>query len=449
MATRRDFIKGLGGALGAVVLTSSCGSGGGTAGSPPVPIPNGYRFFRIISSGDSLPGGNTLAAIPGVAMLNDRSEVYFYGSDQTEANGFYELLMDFSGSRPTLLQQRRVVREGDRLRDSKTVSQIQMADVNNRGSFAAILHTDDNLSGLYLEREKQGFEPIAGYLTKLPDGKGRFGAIFGDVDIHTNDDILMVAHFAPHDSVQGQQGLFHLPGGEVSQKGRIVASTTDLIPEAGGFLTGMGLVDLHDDGNFVLQAYGTSSENIFRKQLEKGGALNGRAGSMLINGSVKDPFSKVLGSASSSLKVRKTAAARTGFSVGELKYGPRIGGKNNAAFITHVNETHLVLYYNSRQVVSTGARSPLGEVITSFSAPVVGSDGLLYYQVVTDKGLELIVYNGKDSKTILSKDDTVDGSVLRSFFFGLMTEQVDSSGRVVLTGDFEDGRSSLIVGIPI
>jgi len=89
-------------------------------------------------------------------MLNDLNEIYFYGSDQTEANGFYELRMDFSGSRPTLLQQRRVVREGDRLRDSKTVTQIQMADVNNRGSFAAILHTDDNLSGLYLEREKTG-----------------------------------------------------------------------------------------------------------------------------------------------------------------------------------------------------------------------------------------------------------------------------------------------------
>jgi len=107
----------------------------------------------------------------------------------------------------------------------------------------------------------------------------------------------------------------------------------------------------------------------------KGRRAEWGAGSMLINGSVKDPFSKVLGSAASSLKVRKTAAARTGFSVGELKYGPRIGGKNNAAFITHVNETHLVLYYNSKQVVSTGALSPSGKLSQVFPHRWWGATG--------------------------------------------------------------------------
>ena len=30
-----------------------------------------------------------------------------------------------------------------------------------------------------------------------------------------------------------------------------------------------------------------------------------------------------------------------------------------------------------------------------------------------------------------------------------MTEQVDSRGRIVLSTDFEDGTSSIVVGIPI
>ena len=135
--------------------------------------------------------------------------------------------------------------------------------------------------------------------------------------------------------------------------------------------------------------------------------------------------------------------------VGAIKYGPRIGASNNAAFVNHVNDNHQVLHYNGKQVVEIGSVTPLGNIIASLSAPVVGSDGLLYYQASTDKGLELMVYNGPELRTILSKDDLVDGSVLRSFFHGFLPDQVDSSGRIVLTGDFEDGSTSIVIGIPI
>src|ERR1035437_4071892 len=196
MLKRRDFIKVLGGVIGAVTLTTSCGSRGNNDTSAVTPIPNGFRFFKIISSGAVLPGGNTLTGIPGTVMLNDANEVHFYGLDQTNANGFYELLMDYGGSRPTVTQTRKVVREGDVLNDKKEVSRINRGDINNQGSFAAILHTNDKLPGLYLERQKKGLEPIAGYQTTLPGGGGTFGGIFGDVDIHTNDNILVVAHYA-------------------------------------------------------------------------------------------------------------------------------------------------------------------------------------------------------------------------------------------------------------
>jgi hypothetical protein len=447
--TRRDFIKGLGGALGAVVLTSSCGSGGDGGGktiSPP--IPNGYRFYKVKSTGDSLPAGNKLAAMPGAVMVNNRDEIFFYGADETHANGFYELLIDYGGSRPVILQERKVVREGDVLKDSKKVSKISTADINDGGSFATVLHTDDKLSGVYLEREKQGIEPVAKYLTKLPDADGRFGAVFGDLDLHDDDDLLMVAHYAPDDSVQGQQGLFYLPDGEVNKKGSLVVSTEDIVPDSGGFVTGLGLVDMNDDGNYVLQAYGISPETVDKhKSLKAGEMLNADVGSMLINGNVKNPFSKVLKSASPLLQVRKGSTPE--ISSGEIKYGPRIGSDNNSAFIMHSQGVHLVLYYNGKQVISTGAITPQGSIVTGLSAPVVGSDGLLYYQVITDKGLELIIFNGTQSRTILSNNDNVDGSVLRSFFFGFMTEQVDDSGRIVLTGNFGDGSTSLIVGIPV
>ena len=67
----------------------------------------------------------------------------------------------------------------------------------------------------------------------MPNDEGEFGSFFGDVDIHDNDDLLFVAHYAARGTVQGRQGLIHLPGGEVTEKGSVVISTADLIPEAG------------------------------------------------------------------------------------------------------------------------------------------------------------------------------------------------------------------------
>ena len=107
------------------------------------------------------------------------------------------------------------------------------------------------------------------------------------------------------------------------------------------------------------------------------------------------------------------------------------------------------MMYNGQQVISTGSLSPLGNPITSLAAPVVGADRLLYHQVVTDKGIELVVYNGTESKTILTTGDPVDRSVLSTLSFGFMTEQVDKKGRIVLVADFDDGNTSLVIGIPV
>lgn len=447
MINRRDFIKLMGGALGGVAL-ASCGSRSSDEAQI-APIPNGYAFYKVVSSGISLPGGHTLGAIPGTVMLNDRNEIYFYGMDETETNGYYELTIDYGGSRPKVETMRKVVREGDALNNSKTVSQITVGDTNSRGSFAAVLHTDDNLPGLYLEREKSGFEPVVSFRTPLPGGGGTFGGSFGDVDLHHNDDILLVSHFAPSDSAQGHQGVIHLPGGEVNQSGAIVASTRDFIPDSEGLITGVGLVDMHDNGNYVVQAYGSVPGQTQKSAQKLGGTMDAVAASLLISGNVKKSSSKVLKTYSPTLKILQKSSSLAGASVGEIMYGPRIGASNNAAYVSHVNETHQVLNYSGKQVVAVGSVTPLGATIGSLSAPVVGGDGLLYYQAATNQGFELMVYNGPEIRTILSNDDVVDGSVLKSFFSGFMPDQVDSSGRIVLTGDFADGSTSIIIGIPI
>lgn len=449
MSTRRDFLKVLGGALGTVVLTSACGGGGGTLPPGVAPIPNGYRFFRILSSGDALPGGDSLGGIPGSVSINNSNEIYFYGMDQQNINGYYELLMDYAGSQPGVVQMRKVVREGDTLNDSKEVTQINMSVMNDQASVAAVLQTSDKLSGLYLEREKKGFTPVAEFLSPLPGGGGTFGAAFGDVDIHTNDDILFVSHFSPSATAQSYQGLFYLPGGEVNQQGSILSSTRELIPGIDGTITGFGLVNLNAGGNYVTQSYGITAADQQQQMSSatSGGPLDSASKSLLIQGQVNSQASKSVRVASPNLTLAKTGAATP--ASGEIMFAPRIGPNNDLAYINNTSATQQILNYKGTNVFSSGSISPLGATIVSMSAPVVGADGLLYTQAVTDKGLELIVNNGAESRTILAKDDLLDGKPLQTFFFGFMPDQVDSSGRIVLTGDFADGTNSLIVGIPI
>lgn len=444
---RRDFIKLLGGALGTVVLTSSCGGNGASGLAPAAPIPNGYRFFRLVSSGEPLPGGDTLAALAGAVMLNNLNEVYFYAMDESDTNGYYELLLDYDASVPKVLQKRKVVREGDTLGDSKVVTRIDMGDMNDSGNFAAVLQTDNMLSGLYLSRDKGGFAPVAGIGTTLPGGGGTFGGIFGDVDLHTGDDILLVAHFAPSDSAQSHQGVFHLAGGEVTQQGSLVTSTRDLIPDSSGLLTGIGLIDLHDGGNYVVQAYGSSPGLV--QSARRAGTFDAAASSLLISGNVQTPSTMTLKSVAPALKSTRKGVALQNAAVGEIIYGARIGANGSTAYVLHAGGTRQVLHYSGRQVLAVGSTTPLGATVVSLSAPVIGSDGLLYYQAVTDQGLELIVYNGPETVTILATGDLIGDKRLKSFFAGFMPDQVDRCGRIVLTGDFEDGSSSVLVGIPV
>ena len=449
MVKRRDFLKLMGGSLGAVAL-SSCGHGNHSNKPPIAPIPNGYIFYKVISSGASLPGGNTLGAIPGTVMINSNNEIYFYGMDQTDTNGYYELTVDYDGTKPTVVQVRKVVREGDSLNDSKVVSKIISGDMNDEGSFAAVIQADDKIPALYLEREKRGFEPVAGHQTPLPGGGGTFGGSFGDVDLHNDNDILVVSHFGFSDSAQGYQGVIHLPGGEVNQNGTIVASTRDLIPESDGIITSLGLVDMHDNGNYVIQSYGSIPDQLNQTMKSLSGAIDSVAASMLIRGNVKSPNSKTLLSSSPALKVARQLNAPIGeAAVGEILMGPRIGASNNVAFVNHVTESYHVMHYMGKPVVSVGSVTPLGATINSLSAPVIGSNGLLYYQAVTDQGMELMVYNGPELVTVLANGDVVDGSELSSFFSGFMPDQVDRYGRIVLTGDFVDGSTSILIGIPI
>ena len=448
MIKRRDFLKIMGGATAGSIVLSSCGGSGGNGSESAAPIPNGYIFYRLTNSGDALPESGTTDHFPKAVLINERPEIVFCAVDSEGAKGYYRLSMDFSGNPPQIVSSHKVVRVGDMLADSLSVVNIHNVDLNDAGTFAAILATDDNLSGIYLDRQGKGLEPTVKAHDSTPELEASFGSMFLDVDIHDDDNVMFVSHYAYKTKGGAGQGLFHLPGGELGARGDLLLSTGEDIPEATGVVNGLGLIDMHDDGNYVLQAFGHNSGNV--NAAAKG---QGQPATMLIKGSVREPLSRTLRASSPSIRAGKSAAARLGFSYGEMNYGPRIGIGGRIASVHQISEHDLVLMYEGIQIASTRGGSPLGNIITGFGGPVIGEDRILYYQTYHDLapgvGSELVAFNGKQYRTILTTGDLIDERKISRIWFGFMTEQVDSRGRIVFSADFEDGTSSIVVGIPI
>src|SRR4051794_21094778 len=190
--SRRDFLSLVGVALGGVVLArgSAYGSDGGHWGGPGgggSSLPNGYRFFRILTvQGTANPVGR-IARLDGGVMINDHSEILFHARNTDGRYGVYELTMDYSGAAPAIAGMRTVVEEGDTLPDGRTVGKIARGDTNANGSFAAVIETTKDTPGVYVEKNKGGLQPLVSFLDPVPSGGGNFGAFFGDLALHDND----------------------------------------------------------------------------------------------------------------------------------------------------------------------------------------------------------------------------------------------------------------------
>ena len=87
--------------------------------------------------------------------------------------------------------------------------------------------------------------------------------------------------------------------------------------------------------------------------------------------------------------------------------------------------------------------------IGGVSTSVLGPDGLLYYLLITQQGLELCVSNGQDRRTILARGDVINRLRADAIMHAFHSDQADSAGRIVFTVEFETGPRAIVVGIPV
>lgn len=447
---RRDFLKLTSASTGGIIL-SSCGFGGGTSGG--IPAPNGYRFFRIAGPGSALPDGTTVEKIGEGSMMNDNAEILLFANNSSGRGGMYELLMDYSGETPVIAADRKVVAEGDSI-GGHELTRICYGSTNRLGQHACVLKMTTGLNGVYADRDKTGMRPLVlptGVTSETDDPDFTFHGHYGDVDMDNQGNIIMKAAFHTEAMPVCREGLIHIDA--ATGKKTVLAEEGDQLPSGDEKIQAFGLVDISDsNGHYAAQVFGPGQGP--GQGIHMAGAASGlkKAGSTsMIRGNVSSPFLKsktLAASAGASLKKSQRAAVLTG----EVNYGPRIGIDGRVAQVIHLADNFAVLYFDGKEVISTGGTSPLGNVVKTIGAPIVAESGLLYFLLESANNIaELCIYNGFWMRTVLATGDPVDSSgqsvPIKAFAFGALRDMMDNAGRLVMTGAFDDGLH-VVVGIP-
>lgn len=450
--SRRQFLKLLGGVIGSSTLIPLLGcedDGNGSAGVAltDAAFPAAYRFFAIVDS-DELP------ITPGI-MINDRSEIALFSAENVSGGGTAALLeyrIDYRGDTPAIAARRTVVRHGDVLADGRRVDRLAVVDTNARGHYVFVIDTQpqdgespttQHTSAVYTEAGKGGLQRLTRYGDSADD-QTRHGGMVGDVTLNDSDEVVVVSYLTNPTTMEISQSLVMYPSLDApSGAARVLLRTGQMIPQSSSILRAIGLVDMNDIGDCVIQGRG------------------GPAGDPATEGTV------LIYNDGSSLRLVSASATLTDAqpdTVGDIYFGPRVGRNGVLAYVHHPADNFTVLAGQSagmhQMITSKGMMSPAGNVLRGMSAPVVAPNGLIFQQLYTNAspapGVELIVTNGIEQRTVLAQGDLeYKGLPLVHIVSGYHSKQVDNAGRIVFMAEFgdnvESGRSvqALMVGIPV
>ncbi len=458
--SRRDFIRLAAGSLGGTLLGGlAVGCGDSDSFPPPAPpvgasppLPNGYVFYRVLTPGSASPFA-TLATLGGGVTNNDAS-ILLHGQDVSGAIGLYRIDLQYNGAAaPSVPTSALLLQTGQSVParpSTKVVDRIYAAAINNQGlfsSFAVVIGAQEDTPTVLVNPNQGGFEPLVNHLDPTPNA-GTFGAQFSDLAINDNNDLLLVADYYTESvgSTDLAQGLFLLEGSQASNQGMLVTRTGNMVPSTADSIARFGICDLDNGGNFVAQVFAdTSTPGDMSALLARVAApLPMRSG--VVRGVAHDPSAPARLVAG--MPGRQRAAL--GEVLGNVILGPRITNGIDTA-VVHPTPASMILYYNGKSIVQTGDPSPSGDTVMGIGPASVAPNGLAHFLEVTGSGMELVVTNGVEQKTILKYGDTLANSPahIAAIVHGYHSKQSDTMGRIVFVGEFDDGTQSVVVGIPV
>lgn len=486
---RREFLGTLGTALAGVTLIG----GGGSNLLFGQALPSGYKFYRVLTSGEELPTGpNPVKTVGAAVMMASfehpqkplQSEVlYFHGTPTQQARAGEpqtlfrgELSYNSGTGAPTLTQVLIEVAQGDRLTETNVsgvppdelpivVGTLGIGSANSSAAYATTISVNDygdqsadgsvqakSAPGVYLyDPFTRNWARVARLGDDSPDG-GQYGGFFGDVKLNEDGSVVFTAATTknptpPKPTVGaaatrsrvpwyvGSHALVQsIPGSPLDSS--IILKTGDLLPGTAAVIESFGLIDAVDGEQYVSQV------NARRLDI-----LSARAGTAVVRGRLRptrnlESAPEVDLLAGSQLLFVNGIPRTFETLVGESIIGPRIGFGGLTAVVTHDALTVPGAGSFDLHRLSTWGRTGRDLILragdvgastaSALGAPVVSSQAAITYvaEPLADGSTRLLVSNGSQNRVILQSGDLIDGFEVTEIHHGYHPAQVDYKGRL-------------------
>jgi hypothetical protein len=502
--SRRDFLRGLGTALGGVAIgggsvNTAFGQGG---------IPNGYTFYRLVTIGSIYAINNDIGGLTPAVMLGSVNSIegdpsagviFFHGKSKTTGEPtVYRQIVSYRDGKPPLPNGIDVLlTHGSTLTNIEgvpsdqlplLVSTIGTGSGNASGNYATTIAAEDtgedsedgsmslkSLPGAYLYTfQTKSWKKVIRFGDDSPDG-GKYGGIFGDVVLNDDNSVTLVAattappsgttYSASSSRTPAFAGSHALIQVDDSCKSVLLLKSGDMLPGTRAMIESFGLIDVAKGTHFIAQV-GARRADI----------LDARPGTAVIQGRIgftgANRTNGLKLHAASPHLLPESMLKNDTVILGESIIGPRIGVRGLAALVTHDPVFGVSIGELERQrfttISNTGrdlivragdARGP--RTVGALSAPVVSTEvGISYVaELLEDGSTQLIVTDGTTKTVILRSGDLIEGAKVTEINHGYHPAQVDVHGRLAFAAEFlknpngdptnpNNIETSLVVGIP-
>jgi hypothetical protein len=443
MHNRRDFLRRLGLAAGATLIGCGGSSENGTvSGFSSTSLPNAFQFTPLVTSGTTLPNQSSIRAksgdggppFIGAVMVNDRRHVCFHANDETGKMGVYRIDYDVNGSIGAisgLSDIQSLVKEGQTLPDGTLVDIISPGDLNNSDDCVFVIEDPEGRKTVQYSKGGAPFERLCTGYQDLSDEARLYGELHSDLCLSGGGDLMFSCACRNADGNLDGDGLFYVPHQSISLTKRVL-SRQQLLPGTSSAIRTFGLFDIRPGGNYLCLGSAAPLED----EVDNGEQLT-----YLVRGRVgEEPETLV-------------ASPRLGDSKaiqGSVFMGPRLGDLDYGA-IVQTNRDKTAFWLGGKKLLDAdfqtgGSISPRGAKIISMFPPVFGPNGLVFIQVFTTVGTEILVYDGRGFATVLASGDHVNGKALGMIIFGALPHCINAYGDLVCVADFVGGESSILLG---
>ena len=436
MHNRRDFLRLLGLAAGATIV--GCGGSGEIVnGFNSSSLPNAYQFTPIVTSGTTLPNRSIIRAqaagdggppFIGAVVVNDRRHICFHANDETGKMGVYRIDYDVFGDTSDIQS---IVEEGQTLSDGTVVDIISPGDLNNSDDSVFVIEDPQGRKTVQYSKDGAPFERLCSGYQSLSDEAELFGDLHSDLCLSGDGDLMFCCPYRNEDGILQGEGLFYVPQESTSQTKRVL-SREKLLAGTSSAIRTFGIFDVRPGGNYI--CHGTAAP--LEEDVTDGDRLT-----YLVRGRVgEEPETLV-----ASPELGDTNAIQ-----GSVFMAPRLGDSDYGA-IVQTDRDKTTFWFDGKKLLDAdfavgGSLSPRGAKIISMFPPVFGPNGLVFIQVFTTQGTEILVYDHRGFSTVLASGDRINGRELGMIIFGALPHCINSYGDLVCVADFVDGESSILLG---